>query len=77
MIDIEPDGSLNADNYINNELKNINKIQEPINYLNLKYTMAVNALKLIPTSFLILTHFDTKLKSGEDVLLYYYSSREI
>lgn len=70
IIDVETDGTLNKDNYINTEIQNIIQENDSPSYLELKYTMSINALKLIPTSYLKSNPFNINLKSGEDVVLF-------
>ena len=70
IIDVKTDGTLNENNYINTEIKDIIHKKNAPTYLELKYTMSVNALKLIPTSYLKTNHFNANLKSGEDVVLF-------
>ena len=70
IIDVESNGNINENNYINNEIKKVYHGEQSIKYNDLKYTLAINAIKLIPTKILKKQKFDDKLKSGEDVVLF-------
>lgn len=70
IVNVNPSGQIEATNPINKQIMDVERESKKANFTSLSMVSTISACKLVPTDSLKKIRFNSKLKSGEDVVFF-------